>query len=142
MTKKDFTTPLQAAIAEATAAVDDTQEAQEPAEVEEVQEVQNAQKKPKNHKKQPKPRKTYTDAEARKILMTMRTNGRKGVKLPRINLAFRPDIYEFATTTAQGAGMSYTAFINMILEKYMNEHIDSYRRALELKEELEQEHSF
>ncbi len=129
--KKNFITPeLQEFITDATT---------DPAEVDEQQPAALEQEKPKKRRKQ-KERRTYTDDEAKAILMTMRTNGRKGVKLPRYNIAFRPDIYEFTRTVAHGAGMSYTAFVNMVLEKYMNEHIDSYNRALTLRAELEEEH--
>ena len=140
---KDFKTPLQKTIAEATAAPE-TEEAQAAQDVKETEEVQAAQDvnvieeaQAAPGKKKRKARKDdYTDEEIKAALYKMRTNGLKGVKLPRINLAFRPDIYEFTRTMAAAAGMNYTAFINMILEQYMNEHIDAYKQALEFRKQL------
>ena len=42
-----------------------------------------------------KQRRTYTDTEALEAMQEMQTSGRKGVKLPRINMAFTPDNYTF-----------------------------------------------
>ena len=123
-TKKDFTSHLQDAITEATAA-----------EVEEVQEVQATQDKPKTHKA----RKTYTAQEAQEFLGSMKTNGRKGVKLPRINLAFAPDVYEYCRTMARAAGMNYTEFVNTVLRQHMDEHAGAYKKAVEFRKSIEEE---
>lgn len=111
--KKDFTK----VIAEAT---------QEP------QEAQEKQAKPRKQKE----RKTYTDAEAAEFLQNMKTTGRKGVKLPRINLAFAPDLYEYAQTMARAAGISYTEFVNSVLRQHMNEHADTFKKAIEFRKSL------
>ena len=113
-TKKDFTTHLQDAITEATAA--------------EVEDAQETQEKPKTHKAH-KTRKTYTEQEAQEIMQSMKTNGRKGLKLPRINLAFAPDVYEYCRTMARAAGMNYTEFINTVLRQHMDEHAGAYKKA-------------
>lgn len=83
-----------------------------------------------------KTRKTYTEQEALEFMQQMKTNGRKGVKLPRINLAFAPDIYEYCRTMARAAGMNYTDFINMILRQHMNEHQEAYQKAIQFREDL------
>lgn len=113
MAKKDFTgikagEAVKSTIAEAT------------------QEVQEGRKK----------RKTYTDQEAYEFMQEMKTTGRKGVKLPRINLAFTPDNYEYIRTMARAAGMNLTDFVNMIIRQHMEDHADMYTQALDFRNRL------
>lgn len=83
-----------------------------------------------------KERKTYTAQEAAEFMQQMKTNGRKGLKLPRINLAFAPDIYEYCRTMARAAGMNYTDFVNMVLRQHMDEHQEAYQKAIQFREDL------
>ena len=83
-----------------------------------------------------KERKTYSAQEALEFMQNMKTNGRKGVKLPRINLAFAPDVYEYCRTMARAAGMNYTDFVNMILRQHMDEHQEAYKKAIQFREDL------
>lgn len=82
------------------------------------------------------PRKTYTAQEAREIAETMKTSGRKGVKMPRVNFAFKPSVYEYVSTMARVSGMNMTEFINKVLEDHMNAHMDTYKKALEFRDQL------
>jgi len=119
--KKDYsqidTGRVYDAIAEATA------ETQEPA--------QAAQEEQEPPKKQYKPRKTYTPEEAAAILSTLKTSGRKGVKLPRINLAFTPQVHDYVSIMSRARGESMTEFVNLVLREHMDKHMDIYRKALE-----------
>lgn len=83
-----------------------------------------------------KDRKTYTEQEAAEFLHDMRTTGHKGVKLPRINVAFAPDVYEYISTMSRVRGESMTTFINTVLRSYMQEHMDVYEKAIEFKNSL------
>lgn len=83
-----------------------------------------------------KDRKTYTEEEARAAMMQFRTIGRKGVKLPRINLAFAPDVYEYIRTMSQVRGESMTEFVDHILRQSMEENAAIYAKALEFKKSL------
>ena len=83
-----------------------------------------------------KARRTYTEQEAAEILQTMKTAGRKGVKLPRINLAFAPDNYEYITIMSRVTGTTYTDFINHVIRQHMEEHRDIYNRAIDFKNSL------
>lgn len=83
-----------------------------------------------------KERKTYTEQEAAEFLQDMKTTGRKGVRLPRINLAFRPDVYAFINTMARVRGETLTDFVNVVLAEYMDEHRDIYEKAIEFKNSL------
>lgn len=118
MAKKDFTTnvtPVYSAIAEATAS--ETQEIAE-----------------KNHVK--RERKTYTDAEMQEFLSTLKTAGRKGVKLPRINMAFTPELYDYVRTMSRVSGITLTEFVNRVMKQYMEEHREDYDRAIEFRNSL------
>lgn len=109
--KKDFTSintsPVYSAIAEATA-----------------------------EKKQYKERKTYTAEEQLAALNSMKTAGRKGVKLPRINLAFTPENYEFIRIMAQVRGQSLTEFVNDMLKETRQNHADIYEQAIKFRNSL------
>jgi predicted DNA binding CopG/RHH family protein len=97
-----------------------------------TQEAPSASDAPKTRKE----RKTYTAQEAAEILQSMNTTGRKGVKLPRINLAFAPDVYEYIKTMSMAAGMNYTTFVNMILRQHMEDHADKYQQAIDFRNSL------
>jgi hypothetical protein len=89
------------------------------------------QEKPKRARKQ-----TYTEEEAQELLMTMKTVGHKGVKLPRINVAFAPDVYNYITIMAQVRGQTTTQFINHILRQNMEANREIYERAIEFRNSL------
>lgn len=123
MTKKDFsgvnTERVYGTIAEATAEPEETVEAL-------TQEEQSARKE----------RKTYTAEEAAEAMQNLKTAGRKGVKLPRINLAFSPDLYDYVRTMARARGETLTEFVNHILRQSMEENQDIYRKAIEFRNSL------
>ena len=131
--KKDFsnvnTNRVYSAIAEATAEPEQVQEAAaalpEPAEQEEQ----------KTRRKQ-KERRTYTEQEAAEIMQTMQTAGRKGIKLSRINLAFRPDVYDYVLTMSRVRGETMTQFIDKVLREHMEQHTGIYKKAIEFRNSL------
>lgn len=114
MAKKDFSTvntnPVYSTIAEATA----------PAEAPGVTEPR-------------KERKTYTQAKKDEYQATLRTAGRKGCKLPRINLAFAPDLYDYVRTMARARGETITDFCNHVLRQSMEENQEVYEKAIEFR---------
>ncbi len=83
-----------------------------------------------------KPRKEYTAQEAREIAETMHTTGKKGVKLPRINLAFSPSNYEYIQIMSRVRGENLTQFINKIIAEHKEQHIDIYEKAQEFIDSL------
>lgn len=83
-----------------------------------------------------KERKTYTKQEKEQFLQEMKTAGRKGIKLPRINLAFAPDLHDYIKTMATAAGMSYTDFVNIVLRQHMNDHQEQYEQAVKFRNSL------
>lgn len=122
MAKKDFshveTKRVYDAIAEATAPADPEQES------------------PKREMR--KPRKTYTKEEAQKYLNSMETAGRKGLALPRINLAFTQDNYQYIQTMSRVRGESMTEFVNLIIHWHKDNFGDVYERAQEFIRAMEE----
>ena len=55
----------------------------------------------------------------------------------RINLALDPALHNFLMILAKSSGKSMNAFINIILQRYMDDHRDSYDLAIKFKESLE-----
>lgn len=132
MAKKDFskvnTNPLYSALEDATAEVIPGQ-----MEVTNIDmETQEAQEVKRVYKK----RVTYTEQEAREAQEKLQTAGRKGVKLPRINLAFTPSNYDYVRTMAQVRGETLTDFINHIIEQSRTDNAEVYQRAMEFRKSL------
>jgi len=128
MAKKDFsqvnTGRVYGTIAEATAEPE-----QEAAEVMQEAAAQEAAQ-------ERKPRRTYTEQEAAEIMQTLQTSGRKGIKLPRINLAFTPELHEYIITMSRVRGENLTQFVNYVLRQHMEEHRDIYEKAIEFRNSL------
>ena len=118
--KKDFsklnTGRVYDAIAEATA---------EP----EAQEVQPAQDAPQ----QQAGRRGYTEAEKLAYKQAGKTQGRPGLKLERINLAFYPDNYEYVKVMSSVRGESMTEFVNHIIAQSMEENATLFAQAKAFK---------
>lgn len=100
-----------------------------------TQETPKAQKAPKTQKAH-KERKTYDTQEAAEFMRDLKTAGRKGVKLPRVNLAFAPEVYDYVKTMSKISGLTYTEFINKILSDHMKSHGETYKKALEIRDSL------
>lgn len=83
-----------------------------------------------------KPRKEYDEQEKQEILESMHTTGKKGVKLPRINLAFAPSNYRYIEIMSRVRGENLTQFVNKIIADHMNEHADLYEKAQEFIDSL------
>lgn len=121
MAKKDFTQVNTSAvyntIAQATAEEQETQETQEIV-------------------KTRKPRKTYNAQEKAKYMQTLNTAGRKGVSLPRINLAFTQPNYDYICTMSRVTGLNLTEFVNEIIDRHRENHSDLYNKAVEFRNSL------
>lgn len=67
------------------------------------------------------------EAEQRKA--ELKTQGRKGCKAIRINMAFTPDNHEFIKVLAKASGKSMTEFTNLVIAAYRNEHPELLAKA-------------
>ena len=74
--------------------------------------------------------------EAAQRAAEMRTQGRAGAKLPRINMAFSTANHEFIKIMASVTGKSMTEFTNFVVEQYRNEHPELYEKAKAIIDEL------
>ena len=81
-------------------------------------------------------RRTYTVEEMGEYQSHFQTAGRKGCKLPRMNMAFSPELYIYIQTMARANGMTLTEFVNRIVRDHKEAHIDAYNRVLELRDQL------
>ena len=59
----------------------------------------------------------------------LKTQGRKGCKAIRINMAFTPENHEFIKIMAKISGKTMTEFANLVVERYRNEHPEIYEQA-------------
>lgn len=77
-----------------------------------------------------------TDAEKIDLMENMKTRGRRGVKMPRINMAFSPEVYDYVTTMSQVRGQTITQFVNHILKQSMEDNRELYEKAVEFRNSL------
>ena len=59
----------------------------------------------------------------------LKTQGRKGCKAARINMAFTPENHEYITVMARLTGKSMTEFCNLVIQKYREANPDIYEKA-------------
>lgn len=65
-----------------------------------------------------------------------RTQGRKGCKAHRFNMAFSPAAYDFITTMARVRGETITSFVNHLVEKCAEDNAEVYQQALKFRDSL------
>jgi hypothetical protein len=81
---------------------------------------------------------TASPAEAAERAAELKTQGRKGCKAVRINMAFTPENHEFISIMARIMGKTKTEFANIVIERYRTEHPEIYEQAKEIKRSVEQ----
>ena len=87
-------------------------------------------------KKERKARRTYTDEERKAFQNELKTGGRKGCALPRINMAFAQDIYDYVRIMSSASGQTMTQFVDLILRKSMTDNAELYEQAKALNDSL------
>lgn len=92
--------------------------------------------------KERKARKTYTAQEAQEALENLHTSGMKGVKLPRINLAFTPSNYDYIKFMAAARGENLTEFVNSIIAQHAEQNADTYKQVLEFRKNIKKDEVF
>lgn len=68
---------------------------------------------------------------------TMTTQGRKGCKQKRINMAFTPANYSFVQIMSKAHGVTMTKFVNNVLDEYREAHPDAYQQLQKVIDDLE-----
>lgn len=74
-------------------------------------------------------RSTAGEQEAAERAATFRTRGRKGCKMPRMNMAFTPQNRNFISIMAKASGLSMTQYTNAIIAAYQKEHPELLEKA-------------
>ena len=74
-------------------------------------------------------RKVYTEQEAQELRQAGKTQGRKGCKAIRINMAFTPDVHQYIKIMARARGQSVTEFTNYVFRQSMEQNKDLYEQS-------------
>ena len=93
--------------------------------------IRSAQQEQDAHKEQDAQQEQPRTAE-QDLKEALATRGHKGVKLPRINLAFRPSLLDYLRVMAAIQGVSITQYVNNLVAKDMETNADTYAQALRL----------
>lgn len=72
---------------------------------------------------------TASKEEAAERAANLKTQGRKGCKATRINMAFTPENHEFIKLMAKATGRTMTELTNDIITAYRNEHPEFMEQA-------------
>lgn len=79
---------------------------------------------------------TASPEEQEQRAAAMKTQGRKGCKAARLNVAFSTANYEYIQIMSRIRGQSLTAFINTIIEKSREENAELYNAAKAIKDKM------
>ena len=85
---------------------------------------------------EPKERPVYTEEQAEQFKQAGKTEGRKGVKMPRINFALSSTNYSYVQTMSRVMGLTMTDFINIAIAEHQKNHADIYQKAKEFRDSL------
>ena len=66
----------------------------------------------------------------------LKTQGRKGCKAIRINMAFTPDNHQFIKVMAKISGQTMTEFTNLVIERYREEHPGIYEQVQAILDQI------
>lgn len=72
---------------------------------------------------------TASPEEAHERAEALRTQGRKGAKAIRINMAFTPTNHRFIKVMAKASGQTMTEFTNYVIDAYQREHPEFLEQA-------------
>ena len=75
---------------------------------------------------------TLEDQEVFDASEERHTQGRKGMKLPRMNIALTPSQFDFVRVMSRIQGISMTNYIGYLISKEMKNNADVYQKAKEL----------
>lgn len=79
---------------------------------------------------------TASPKEAAERKAQLKTQGRKGCKAIRINMAFTPENHEFIKVMAKASGRTMTEFANLVIEAYRQEHPELMDKAHSFLDEI------
>lgn len=83
------------------------------------------------------PQKEADFEEKKERKSEMKTQGRKGCKAERINMAFSPENYEFIKICSKATGKTMTEFTNILIKKYREKDPSMIEKASKLLKAIE-----
>lgn len=89
-----------------------------------------------NQKQGSKAHPVVTDAEAKQRKAAGKTQGAKGAKMDRINMAFNSENFEYLRTMAGIRGQSITAFCNDIIAEHREKNAAVFEQARALVDSM------
>jgi len=110
----------------------EAQEEQQAHEAQQPQEAQEARNRPLEGRSGPLEATEPGAEEHIEALETRRTQGRRGLKMPRMNMAFTPSNMEYLKTMAGVHGMTVTRFMNHVIEQHAEANATRYQKAREI----------
>lgn len=66
----------------------------------------------------------------------LKTQGRRGYKIPRINMGFTPTNLDYIRTMAKAKGLTQTQFVNQVIDRHREETGENYAKIKELLKNL------
>lgn len=84
----------------------------------------------------PQPQDTPRQVPPAADLHEMGTQGRKGAKLPRINMAFSPQSLDYLRVISALKGMSITKYVNDLVEQDMARNAAAYNAAQHITHQI------
>ena len=78
-----------------------------------------------------------TPAEQKAYIESGKTQGRTGLALPRIHMAMTPANYEMVMVLSKLKGMTYTKFVNKVLDEYREKNKEVIEEAKAFTDKLE-----
>lgn len=82
------------------------------------------------------PRRVCTPEEIQQLRETSNTQGKKGAKAIRINMAFTPDVHDYIVTMSRHMGINVTKFVNLVFAENMERNRKTYEAAKKNREEF------
>lgn len=80
---------------------------------------------------------TATPEEAYQRKSELRTQGKKGAKSDRYNMAFTPANYDYINVVARIRGITKTKLVNEIVDEYREHNPELYNKAKKILAEIE-----
>lgn len=78
----------------------------------------------------------YEEHEEREVETTNKTQGRKGQKLPRLNMAFYNNNLDYVQKIAGVKGMSATAYVNHLIDEDRKKNEEVYEKIKNINSEF------
>lgn len=77
-----------------------------------------------------------SEQEVQEAQEALRTQGRRGIKLQRINMGFSPSNMDYIRTMSKAKGLTQTQFVNQVLDKHREDAGEAYTKIKELLGDL------